>query len=143
MSVRSDIFAIFNIEYKIFSIFNIDYVNFRNPFSARYLLSEKKRPGLSEPFLTVSQLSQLIYMKNSLEHFALEILLTSSISTQMIDQLARRGNIPPVPWQCFCNFYDTMTSGKSRNKLFVPHRIMAFLRLNQVGLFSLEKNIVE
>ena len=75
---------------------NIDSANFRFPFSTKCKLSEKKRSELRGPFAKVQKLSQSMYMKNDLEHFAFKIWLTSLISTRLTDQLASRGSIPPM-----------------------------------------------
>ena len=80
-----------------------------------------------------------------MEHFAFKISLTSLISTQLIDELASRGSIPPMAilvelyldWNvCTISIMPSlMSSGESWNKLFVPHRITTFLRLDMTGRF--------
>ena len=124
---------------------NIDSANFRFLISTRCTVSKKKEPGLSEPFGTVQQLSQLIHIKNHLEHFAFKILLTSLISTRLIEQLASQGSIPSVAkfieiqsgWNvCRISIIaSTMSSGESWNNLFVSHKITTFLMINMTGRF--------
>ena len=86
-----------------------------------------------------------IYIKNDLQNFAFKISLTSLINFRLIDQLASRGSIPPMAilielyldWNVcsVSKIQSAMSLRESVNKLFVPHKITTFLRLDMTGKF--------